>query len=206
MPKMTPEDAFWNWFLQHEIELFDFDPDQEIERERLFDLLAIEIQKVDRDLAFEFGPNGSTREFVISAGGIRSAFPSVVRLAEVAPALDRWKITSFRPRRAPIMVIEIGDKVIDPKDVQFSLLNNGKNAGIHLFIPGFREDDVTFKQLGYLLLDETLGEFDVETRLGLIKMLSPDTKTVGDRYPLAELPRLFDRLVSRLEGRSGVPS
>jgi hypothetical protein len=79
-------------------------------------------------------------------------------------------------------------------------------AGIYLFIPGFREDDVAFKQIGYLLLDETLGEYDVETRLGLIKMLSPDTQTAGDRHPLAELPRLFDQFVSRREGRSRAPS
>ncbi len=79
-------------------------------------------------------------------------------------------------------------------------------AGIYLFIPGFREDDVAFKQIGYLLLDATLGEYDVEVRLGLIKMLSPEMRTVADRHPLAELPTLFDQLVSRLEGRSEAPS
>jgi hypothetical protein len=164
----TTQDAFWNWFIQHEVELFNFDPDQEIEREKLFDELATQLQKVSRNLTFEFGPKGPTREFVISAAGIKSAFPAVVRLAEAAPGLDRWQITAFRPRRAPVMTIEIGDNSVDPRDVQFSLLNNGKMAGIYLFIPGFREDDVAFKQIGYLLLDEALGEYDVETRLGLI--------------------------------------
>jgi hypothetical protein len=56
-------------------------------------------------------------------------------------------------------------------------------AGVYLFIPGFREDDVALKQIGYLFLDAALGEYDVETRLGLIKMLSPETQTDGDRYP-----------------------
>ena len=42
-----------------------------------------------------------------------------------------------------------------------------------------QEDDVDLKQIGYLLLDEALGEYDVETRLGLIKMLSPETSTNG---------------------------
>lgn len=206
MTETTPQAAFWNWFIQHEPEFFAFDPDQGIERERLFDELAAELQKVNRDLSFEFGPNGPTREFVISASGMKKAFPAVVRLAETAPALARWQITAFRPRRAPVYTIEIGDKSVDPKDVQFSLLNNGKMAGIYLFIPSFREDDVASKQIGYLLLDTTLGEYDVETRLGLIKMLSPETRTVGERYPLAELPARFDELVSRLEGRSGTPS
>jgi hypothetical protein len=52
------------------------------------------------------------------------------------------------------------------------------------------------KQIGYLLLDEALGEYDVETQLGLIKMMSPDSRTEGDRYPLPDLPALFDHGVS----------
>jgi len=206
MSKTTLQAAFWKWFIQHEPELFGFDPDQEIEHERLFDELAAELQKVNRDLTFEFGPNGPTREFVISAAGIREAFPAVVGLAGAAPVLERWRITPFRPRRPPIGAIEVDDHRVNTNDVQFSLVDNGKMAGIYLFIPGFREHDVALQQIGYLLLDEALGEYDVETRLGLIKMLSPDTRTVGDRHALAELPRLFDRLVSRLEARSGDPS
>jgi hypothetical protein len=57
-----------------------------------------------------------------------------------------------------------------------------------------------------LLLDEALGEYDVESRLALIKMLSPNTYTEGARHPLTELPALFDQLISGLEGRSVQPS
>jgi hypothetical protein len=192
---------FWNWFVQHEAELFAFEED----RERIFDQLATEIQKVDPNLTFEFGPKQAIREFVVSAGGIKNAFPAVVSLVNHAPSLDRWKVTAFRPRRSP-SVVEFRGKYVDPSDVQFSLLNNGKTAGIYLFIPGFRDNDTDFKQIGYLLLDETLGEYDVESRVGLIKMLSPNTPTDGDRYPLADLPARFDKLVSQLEGKSGRPS
>jgi len=115
-------------------------------------------------------------------------------------------VIAFRPRRTPINTVEIRGKRVDPRNVQFSLLDNGKIAGIYLFIPGFREDDVDFKQIGYLLLDEALGEYDVESRLGLVKMCSPQTVADGDRYPLADLPTLFDQLVSQLEGRSGISS
>ena len=166
---MTPQDKFWNWFLQHESELFDFDPRQEAERERLFDELASELAEVDPDLAFEFGPNKLRREFVISAAGIKRAFPAVVALMAAAPTLDRWELIAFRPRRPP-NIVEFRGKRVDPQDVQFTLLDNGKMTGINLFIPGFREDDVDLKQIGYLLLDEALGEYDVESRLGLIKI------------------------------------
>jgi hypothetical protein len=74
---------------------------KEAERERIFDGLAIELQKVDPNLAFEFGPNDPKREFVISAAGIRSAFPAFVSLAAAAPTLEKWKVIAFRPPAAP---------------------------------------------------------------------------------------------------------
>jgi hypothetical protein len=206
MTEMSAQDGFWNWFIQHEAELFEFDPKRVTDRESLFGRLAAELHKVHSDLAFEFGPKGPRREFVISAAGIKDAFPAVIGLANAAPNLERWQFTAFRPRRIPINVVEIEGKRIEPQDVQFSLVDNGKIAGLYLFIPGYRDGDVDLKQIGYLLLDDALGEYDVETRLGLIEMLSPDTPTEGHRYPLADLPALFDQLVTRLEGRSGSPS
>jgi hypothetical protein len=204
--KMTIAEGFWNWFTQHEAELFNFDPDRETERERIFDQLITELQKVDPNLTFEFGPKETRREFVISAGGIKSTFPVVSSLVDAAPALDHWLVTAFRPRRTPPNVVEFRGKRVHPRDVRFSLLDNGKTAGVYLFIPGFREGDADWKQIGYLLLDDTLGEYDVESRLGLIKMHPPDAQTKGDRHPLEQLPALFDQLVSRLEGCSGKPS
>lgn len=182
--------------------MFDFEADQD----RIFDRLAAELQKVDRDLTFEFGPKEAKREFVISAGGIKRAFPSVSALVDAAPTLERWRVTAFRPRRSPANIVEFRGKRVDPKRVQFSLLDNGKTAGVYLFIPGFQEGDADLKQIGYLLLDEALGEYDVEARLGLIKMLAPEASTAGERYPLSDLPTRFDQLVTWLEGRSGRPS
>lgn len=204
---MSPYEQFWNWFTRHEAELFDLEKDQE----RIFDKLIAALRKVHQDLVFEFGPQKQEaererREFVISAGGIKSAFPAVISLRDTAPDLPRWHITAFRPRRTTINITKIGDKRVDPRDVQFTLLTDGKHAGLYLFIPDFRENDDTLKQIGYLMLDEALGEFDVETRLGLIKMLAPEGHTDGERHPLPELPRLFDQLTMELEGRSGKPS
>jgi len=199
---MTAHEEFWNWFIQHEVDLFDFEAD----REKIFDQLAAELQKVDPDLTFEIGPKRTRREFVISAGGIKRAFPAVALLVNASPILDRWQVTAFRPRRTPPNIVEFRGKRVHPKDVQFSLLDNGRTAGLYIFIPGFREDDADLKQIGYLLLDESLGEYDVESRLGLIKMLSPDTPTDEERYPLAELAARFDELISQLEGHSEKPS
>jgi hypothetical protein len=203
---MTKEQEFWDWFIAHETELFTFDPENESEWERLFDKLEVELHKVHPKLTFTFGPRAAKREFVISAAGLKSVFPAVVSLVDAAPCLERWHVIAFRPRRPLPCVLEIGGGRVSSEDVQFSLLDNGKTVGIRLFIPGFQEQDAKWKQIGYLLLDETLGEYDVETRLGLIMMLPPDASTNGERHPLADLPMFFDQLVSRLEGRSGKAS
>jgi hypothetical protein len=203
---MKAEKDFWDWFVRHEPKLFNFRGDQEDEREHIFDKLAAQLHKVHPDLAFEFGPNEARREFVISAGGIKGAFPSVASLVSAAPVLDRWRVSAFRPRRNPVNVVEFRGKRVDPEDVQFTLLSEGKMPGIRLFIPGYKENDPDMKAIGYLLLDESLGEYDVESQLGLITMHSPDANTEGKRHPFAELPKQFDELVESLQGRTRLKS
>ncbi|WP_263373808.1 hypothetical protein [Granulicella aggregans] len=201
-PQVSVHEKFWKWFLNNETNLLNFEAGQEA----TFNKLSAALSNVDPDLTFEFGPPMPKREFVISAGGIKRAFPAVVALAGAAPKLPNWQVTAFRPRRTPLNLIELGGIHVDPNEVQFSLLDNGEKAGVYLYIPGYAKEDIRYGQIGYLLLDEALGEFDVESRLGLIKMLSPDEVSDATRYPLVELPALFDHLTAKLEKRTGKPS
>lgn len=189
---------FWQWFASHQDQLFDFEMDQE----RIFDELARELRRVHPGLTFEFGPKANPREFVISADGIREVFPAVPSLVAAAPKLERWKITAFRPRHTPLCRVQIGETFVDPADVEFSLLTKNSNIGIQLFMPGFKKNDMTRTQIAYLLLDNALGEYDVETKLGLIQILAPSSPSSAKRYSLPELPSLFDQLVSSLSGQS----
>jgi hypothetical protein len=193
---MANERAFWKWFVNRENDLMHFEND----REATFDALAARLQRVHPDLTFEFGPEeNGTREFIISAGGIKKAFPAVESLVAAAPELSRWKITAFIPRRPIGNIIEFGDHRIDPKDVQYSLLRGKNDLGLYLFIPGYLEDDHEMGQVGYLFLDEALGEYDVEMKVGLIKMFPPEAETSGPRYPLEELPTHFDQAYAKLQ-------
>ena len=71
----TPENKFWNWFINNQDMLFNFEKDTET----VFEKLSFQMNKVNSDLTFEFGPIQASgkREFVISAGGIKSAFSSL---------------------------------------------------------------------------------------------------------------------------------
>jgi hypothetical protein len=194
-----PEQRFWAWFQQNDELLFDFERD----RDRIFAALTAALEAVASDLTFEFGPHSDgRRDFVISAGGIRSAFPAVNALAAAAPILPRWNVVAFRQRRARILGVKIGGLTALPKDVEFCLLSNERKLGIHLFFDRYREDErTTWGQIGYLLLDQALGEHDVETKVGLIEFFPSSAHPEAVRYPLPELPMIFDARFAELPRR-----
>lgn len=196
---MTPQEIFWAWFHDNENAIFDYESAQE----EIFDSIGEQLRRIDKDLTFEIGAkHEESREFVISAGGIKRAFPSVTTLAAAAPYLNRWKITAFRPRREVIGIVNFHGKRVHPEDVEVELVDNGKQAGIYLFIPNYKDGDPDFRQIGYLLLDDALGEFDVETKVALIKMFPPEAEPKGFRFPLSELPQRFHDLLRNLGERT----
>jgi hypothetical protein len=158
------------------------------------------LQKIRSGLTFELGSPGERRELVISADGDKDLFPEVVSLVKAAPDVQRWRFIAFRPRGVFPVEITVGEKIADSNDVFFSLLDNGKVAGIRLFIPGYETNDLGWREVGYLLLDHALGEYDVEQKLPLIKMYSTQEATNERRYPLIELPEKFDLLQRKLSG------
>lgn len=187
------EAAFWDWFVKNEDALFAFN----MGTDTIFQNIIKELRKVHRDLVFEIGPvQNGVREFVISAGGMTNAFPSVERLVAAAPPLPRWKIVAFRPRRDDISTITIGDIVVDPEDVMFTLEPDGNKFGITLFLGKLREfDKEIHTQIGFLLLDETLGEYTVETSVGYIAILPEEASNGLPKQPFRHLAVEFDRLM-----------
>jgi hypothetical protein len=188
----SPEVLFWRWFQDNEARLFDFEQDQE----RIFDELQAQLQKVKPGLTFEFGPkHDGIREFVISADGIKDIFPAVIALANAAPALSRWKIIKFRPRRDQTQITMNG-LTISPEQVEFTIEPDGAKAGITFFIEGYKETEhVRYASVVYLMLDQSLGEYDVETKVGFIEFKARSAKSKSVTRPLSALVTSFDRLV-----------
>jgi hypothetical protein len=186
----TPEAAFWSWFTRNADRVATIRNATEPVADELADRLA----SINPDLTFELGTSRRPYELIISAGGIKAAFPAVQRLVAAAPPISGWKIVAFRPRSAAGLIIEIGGYRVDPAEVWFEAERDGKKYGVTLYLPGFR-NDTNGKQAGYLLLDGSLGEYDVETKLGFIdfKPLPADPVLAGLR-PLSELPALVDHL------------
>ena len=138
------------------------------------------------------GEDGA-REMVLSAGGIKAAFPAVEALVAAAPRRARWRFTAFRPRRDPVLTIAFRDLTLAPENVDCCFLSNGHELGIILFFHGYAEERRNeFGQAGFLLLDEALGEYDVSTKLGAIRFMAFEAHPEAERFPLTELARRFD--------------
>jgi hypothetical protein len=189
--KSNPYKAFWDWFVKHSDEYYYFEKNHEI----LFNDLGNQLRKINEDLTFEFSAeikNGK-REFIISADGIRSAFPDVIKLVESAPTLDKWKIIAFRPRKANT-VLEFNNGItLGVHDIFFSYeITDDQKIGVTLYVKGLNEDKNEMTGAIFVLLDCVLGEYDVETKLGYIEFKTLNENEKENLKPLSELPKIVD--------------
>ncbi len=193
------EKEFWIWFQENEKKIFYFETNQD----QVFDEIRTNLHKVNPNLTFEISrvlPSGK-REFVISADGIKSAFPAVEFLYKQAPILERWAWVKFRPRMSIKDVgIEMDGKKISTKDVNYLLLKgDDKNkVGIMMFFDGYNEESKnTLKQIGFILLDTALGEYAVETQVDFVEFQSKESELFSKSLPLEELQAHFDEYFER---------
>ena len=187
--KRTKKD-FWTWFQENEGEIFESDAT----RDSIFDELHSRLQEFHESLTFEISNvrNDGTRDLVISADGIRDAFPAVLELTEKAPRFKRFQITAFRQPHLPLAPIRMGDKEFKPEHVHFSLEEEEDELNIYVFmkdIAGASEQDCKRSLMAmYLFLDQALGEYVVETRLSAITLLDFDEHAHIEKLPLSDLP------------------
>lgn len=190
-PTAASADIFWNWFVANEASLFSIGSGEDA----AFASLARALQSVHSDLTFEIGPvRQGRREFVISADGLRQAFPAVELLHARAPSLARWTWVKFRPPRHPLSTITVEDVTLRTDQVRYLLARDedDNRVGIVLFMDGYDEgEQKAFQRAGYLLLDEALGEFAMETKVGFIDFHSPNSDYYAHSLPISALATDF---------------
>jgi len=103
--KRNKHQDFWTWFSKNADSYFNFEQDQN----SLFTKLKSELEKINPTLTFEFSPvlANNTREFIISADGIKSVFPVCARPGRTRPRISkledhrlmrRFDLTFYRSR------------------------------------------------------------------------------------------------------------
>ena len=201
-PDLSPEALaeFWRWFEDNDDELFHLDQNS-IE---LIGRLSEALHRVDQHLTFEMSHvfDDGSREFIISANGIKSCFRSVDALYAASKCLPRWKILRFRQRHQPVDALKcvFGGLSIDASQVYYALFKEKKpgKLGAMLFLRGYSvKNRETWDQIAILLIGAALGEFDVETHVGEIMIFSHESEHFRKARPLAEMPDHFDKLLGR---------
>lgn len=195
MNDLTKYASFWGWFRANQEDLLAFDKHVEAS----LDSVQTELDKIHPDLGCEFGPLvDARREFVVTARGIKSAFPHVKALVGAAPKLEKWKITAFRPRHTGYRV-KFASANVGPEDVFATVEPDGPRLSVTLFIRGFKSTpSKDYEQVGYLMLDGALGEYDVETKVGGIEIRALTDERLPGLVELDQLAGVFDKMFASL--------
>ena len=190
--KESPERKFWDWFQVNSKRLHEFEKDQE----KIFNELDAEMDKVNKDLLFEFGPDqDGVREFTVSGGGVKAVFPAVKDLVAAAPKMKEWKIVAFRQPKSLDYRIKFGDQELTVDDFWFSHQKAPDNkTDIKVFIRGLnKENESVMHQLAFLFLDSAIGEYNVATKIGGIEFLpAPEKPEEKGLLPMRKLPEVVE--------------
>jgi hypothetical protein len=183
-----PDRAFWNWFTDEAPSLWTapmVDAMQRIQRE---------LEKQHHGVFAELGSDGGGRLLVLTADGDRSLFPMIQQLFAARPKIKGWKIVAFRQREAkPFSKISMNNRDLDPAALRYVARQKNDKLDIKLYVPGYTEGDKELGLMAFLALDHTVGEYDVETKLGGIEVL-PIAQAPTVSRALEELPGEIDAL------------
>lgn len=132
-------------------------------------------------------------EFTVSASGNRSLFPVVEKLVADAPEIPNCKIIAFRQPKGAVAEIHYGDFLLRTEDVWFSHKQRMGKVDLTLYIRDLLpENQEQAIGASFILLDNALGEYFVETRIGLIDhKLLPDSPALRGYHPLSEIREIL---------------
>jgi hypothetical protein len=198
-------ETFWEWYIKNEtilLDYIDFILENDGNGFENLNSLSTALSQYQDGLVYEFGrlPDGRV-DFVISADGIFDLFASVTKLIDAAPHSNLFKFTAFRQRMEQRGLVIYG-KSFDVSDFFYECVypeDRNQRIDIYVFVenPGVSDDEL--KQIGYLMLDATIGEYDMETLIGGVEILDRSVYEELDRKTLDKLPNELDEFV---RGRS----
>ncbi|MCD4658216.1 MAG: hypothetical protein K8S87_11815 [Planctomycetes bacterium] len=187
-------EKFWRWFQKNATKLYNFEEN----KEKLFRELTTEVVKIHKTLSFVFSPMlDGVREMTISADGVKAGFPYVRLLVENAPKIPSWKFTAFRQRTIADYSLTIGNVTLNPREIYFLYdidFERGK-VDVIFYADGVNEADSSFTSILFLLLEYSLGEFDVGTKLGYVDFRNlPFDANLEEYAHFPTLPKIIDSI------------
>lgn len=167
-----PGAAFWRW-IEHnqnelEAEVRAMQCGGPLPQLAMHDLGA-RLSRVGLGLVHEIGVHTSNDiELIISADGDRGRFATVQELVSQAPRMKGWRITAFRPRTdTSDTELTVSGIKVRAEQFSFRARAEGDKVGFDVFVDADVPNE-SLPSIGFLMLDATLGEFDVETGVGTV--------------------------------------
>lgn len=197
---LDPTDAFWAWVVENRSEIV-----AEVQSfqtgvagsDLAISQLGARLGRIDPGLVHEVGmADPDTLDVVISAEGVTELFAKVLEVVNRAPKVSGLKATPFR-QRAPGSSLEVVGQKMTADDVSYVSFRQGKRIGLDVFFD-VDLDEHARGMVGFLMLDMTLGEYDVGTALGSIEFREGRAPVGAKR--LTELSHEVDAV------RPGVPN
>lgn len=189
--KTRRERVFWQWVADHHLKIVE-----ELRRARdaqdfewSVDRLGDQLSKYHPNLVHEIGLiDDSIIDLIISADGIREHFPDVIQLVNAAPISEHLKVTPLRPRVKDGFDLSITGNDITNEMLSYKIIDDNDQLGIEFFV-NMELDRKTLLSVGYLSLDQRLGEYDVATGFAWIGFA---TGRPVDALPITQLAADFD--------------
>ena len=166
-----PKKEFWRWLQSRRRDILSeiSGPDALVRQDWSIRELGRRLRELDAGLVHEIGMSDpSTIELIVSADGVKATFPAVIDLVKSAPPLDGFKITAFKPRCPDGLQLRVGEHVITDELLTYRLVREDDALGIEMFID-CDLDQKARTLVGFLSLDQRLGEYDVATGLKWIE-------------------------------------
>lgn len=194
--------GFWDWFLANEALLssgFKLYLAGDKRNNAHGNALGAALNRFHPGLVFEIGKQKNGKlDFVISADGIFESFPAVLSLVNSAPDSALFQFTAFRQRTTHVSLEMFGEK-FNAKTARFAIQPSNYYLGkfdLALYLGEYPLDEKQLWHAAYILLDSTIGEYDMETLIGGFDVLARPPENESATRPLSELPVLLDQYLS----------
>ena len=170
-------DAFWTWFQSPDGQktLNELWVDGATSNEATIKV-GQRLKAVDNGLSWGATPD----RFEVSASGIRDNMPIVRAIVERAPKMPNWEVIAFKqPLENPELMFQGHTVAVDTIMCQI-LGNRGPMVHLDVYLPlPVGTPQCVLNEMGFIMLDHTLGEETVMTRLGALRfdftLVAPST-------------------------------
>jgi hypothetical protein len=179
--------TFWTWFAQNAAALRADD-----NLERTMTRINEQLEPATPGVFGEIGRDGDKRTLVLTADGAKDLFPLVQQIYAGRPTVEGWTIVAFRPRGTAAEMLQLGRTEMGLGRLKFVASRDGSKLDVRVFIPKY-DGSEDMQKVAYLVLDHTIGEYDMETKIGVIEFDSIDHAPRAAK-PLADLPAAVDAI------------